>query len=170
MITVSVTAVRWIYFTCCWPQVEQSQTWLETGNTVPLSAGWTLFLPAASATTDNTRSQYHQLTKPKDLLNLKLIFFFSFCQLLPESHSEVFSSDHSVPRHRARRLEVDDPLQAFWQPHRTQEVEGTQAMAGVGEVQQCPRLYQEVDGWMWIQCKEEESNEHSSSMNEVVPL
>lgn len=27
------------FFTCCWPQAERSQTLLETGSIVPLSAG-----------------------------------------------------------------------------------------------------------------------------------
>lgn len=51
---------------------------------------------------------------------------------------------------------MDDPLQALRQPHGTQEVEGAQAVAGVGEVQQGARDDQEVDGWMWMQVKEEE--------------
>lgn len=42
---------------------------------------------------------------------------------------------------------MHDPLQAFGQPDGTQEVEGTQAVAGVGEVQQSSSLYQEADGW-----------------------
>lgn len=45
---------------------------------------------------------------------------------------------------------MHDPLQTFRQPHRTQEIEGPQAVAGVREVQQGPRLYQEADGWMWV--------------------
>lgn len=42
---------------------------------------------------------------------------------------------------------MHDPLQALGEPHGTQEVEGPQAVAGVGEVQQRPRLDQEADGW-----------------------
>ena len=61
-------------------------------------------------------------------------------------YPEVFGTDDAVPRHRARRLEVDDPLQALRQPHRAQEVERTQAVAGVWEVHQRSRLDQELDG------------------------
>lgn len=40
-----------------------------------------------------------------------------------------------------------DPLQAFRQPHWTQEVEGAQAVAGVREVEQGSGLDQEAGGW-----------------------
>lgn len=63
------------------------------------------------------------------------------------AHPEVLGSDHSIPGQRARRLEVHDPLQTLREPHGTQEVEGPQAVAGVGEMQQGPRLDQEADGW-----------------------
>lgn len=44
---------------------------------------------------------------------------------------------------------MHDPLQTLGEPHGTQEIEGPQAVAGVGEVQQRPRLDQEADGWVW---------------------
>lgn len=62
------------------------------------------------------------------------------------THPEVVGSDHSVPGQRTGRLEVHDPLQTLGEPHGTQEVEGPQAVAGVGEVQQGSRLDQEADG------------------------
>lgn len=44
---------------------------------------------------------------------------------------------------------MHDPLQTLGEPHGTQEIEGPQAVAGVGEVQQRSRLDQEADGWVW---------------------
>lgn len=67
---------------------------------------------------------------------------------LPASHPKVMSLDHSVPGDGASWPEVYDLFQAAWQPHRTQEVECTQAMAGVRKVQDSPCFNQETNGWI----------------------
>lgn len=52
--------INLLSFTCHWQQAELSQTLPETGSTAPLSPGWILFQPAASA---QHRSQQESLQK-----------------------------------------------------------------------------------------------------------
>lgn len=49
---------------------------------------------------------------------------------------------------------MDDPLQTVRQPHGTEEVEGTQAVTGVWEVEDGACLDQEADGWREARGKE----------------
>lgn len=135
-----------LHVTCSWPRAERSQTWPGTGNTVLLSAEWSPSPPTTSAA-QTQQIHFNPVYGPQPVTEPH-----SWCGVdrrSANSHPEVFSSYQSVAGDGPRRLQVDDSLQALGQPHRTQEVERAQAVAGVGKVQQSSCLDQEVDGWMW---------------------